>query len=83
MKFRLPIKSLLALFGLIFIVIYGAQFYRVNVTQQQKSRRGRLEILEEVEEDLKCKTANENLHAFYYPWYGTPEADGFGAKTLA
>ena len=34
-------------------------------------------ILEEpIEEDLKCKSANENLHAFYYPWYGTPEVDG-------
>ena len=81
MKFRVPIKSLLALFGLIFILVYAAQFYRVNVTQELKSRRGRLEILEEEKpSDLKCKNANENLHAFYYPWYGTPEVDGLGSS---
>ena len=26
--------------------------------------------------DLKCKTANPNLQAFYYPWWATPDVDG-------
>ena len=25
---------------------------------------------------MKCKSGNDGLQSFYYPWYGTPEVDG-------
>merc|ERR1711935_1017297 len=78
---KVLLKCLLSLAGLGFACVYAVQFYRVNTShnssQTRKSRRGRLELVDEDEEpSLVCKDANEHLHAFYYPWYGTPDQDG-------
>ena len=63
----------------------GQYFYLRDHTP--KSRRSRIQNAENQSDasdvppettlpDLKCKTANPNLQAFYYPWWATPDVDG-------
>ena len=64
----------------------GQYFYLRDHTP--KSRRSRIQNAENqsdvpseippetTQPDLRCKTANPNLQAFYYPWWATPDVDG-------
>jgi len=86
---RIQIRTILAGFGIICLIGYIGQYFYLR-DHTPKSRRSRIQNAENQSDqsdasevppettlpDLKCKTANPNLQAFYYPWWANPAVDG-------